>query len=162
MFIVLYCISNIALINLHSEFTCMHCNKWDSHSPSVYSSVRVVRMPPVTVINLPNSGRGWAAKVSRITVPLKTLGRSSFVRTWGLCGGVGKTFWLGGGTVWNYTKCHGVVSNLYNNLWNLRGHMPPVPTRFLRLCCARVSVEENDWLITSCFWDAKTSLARSY
>ena len=49
----------------------MHCNKWDSHSPSIYSSVRVVRMSPVTEINLPNSGRGWAAKVSRIAVSLK-------------------------------------------------------------------------------------------
>ena len=41
-----------------------------------------------------------------------------------------KDFLIGGA---QSEATHRVVSNLYNNLWNLGGHMPPVPPRFLRL-----------------------------
>ena len=91
----------------------MHCNKWDSHSPSVYSSVRVVRMPPVTVINLPNSGRGWAAKVSRIVVPLKNARSVVFRANLRTVRRRRKDFLIGGA---QSETTHGVVSNLYNNL----------------------------------------------
>ena len=44
-----------------------------------------------------------------------------------------KDFLIGGA---QSETTHRVVSNLYNNLWDMGGHMPPAPPWFLRLWCS--------------------------